>query len=1189
MDALDADARRVPDLKPMILEDKYTVEEGVVYLTGIQALARLPMDQARRDRRAGLNTGILISGYEGSPLGGYDLTLAALRHLLDPLNIVHIPGLNEELAAASIMGSQMVHHYPRPKVDGVTGIWYGKSPGVDRSGDVFRHGNLGGGGPHSGTIVLGGDDPSSKSSTVPNQSDYAFVNVGMPILYPASVAEFLELGLHAIAMSRFTGLWIGFKAITNLCDGGSTVRVSPDSPAITIPEVTFDDRPFQKADNFLFVPTYSVEMERHLYYERHRAAQAYARANRLDRIEESTPKDRIGIVAAGKTYGDVRQALLDMGLGSRDLKRMGVRLLRLALTYPIEPEIVRQFAHGLLEIIVVEEKRDLLESQIKAILYGLAERPTLVGKYDEDGRALFPLHGEMDADLVAEKLGPRLLELEHRESVARRLEQIRSIRERAYDRHPIRMPSYCSGCPHNQSTLAVEGELVGGGIGCHGMAGMMSDEVRQVNYLAPMGSDGAPYIGIAPFSETPHFFQNVGDGTFFHSASQVVRACVAADVDITFKLLYNHVVAMTGGQESEGAMDVPSLTQLLEVEGVRRVIIVADEPGQYRRFHGLARIAKVYPRERYAEAVKELAAQPGVSVLIYDQRCANEKRRLRKRDKLEDPNRFIVINEDVCEGCGDCGEVSSCLSVRPVETEFGRKTRIHQSSCNKDYSCLSGDCPSFLVVETKPGTTLAEKRPPSLEADAVHEPGDKVQLEHTYRIYIPGVGGTGVVTVNALLAYAAAMEGIDMMNLDQTGLAQKGGSVLSSLILTRRPEQMQASNRVGMGKADLYLALDTLVALNPVNLDRAGPGETVAVVNSTGTPTGDMIRHVDLAMPPEAELCGALDRYSDPARNTHVEGGMIAEALFGDHMLTNLFMLGVAYQAGLIPLRAESIEAAIALNGVAVEKNVQSFRYGRLYRHDSARVLALVRPEVRTFEEQRTQTLDRLGRDSREGRAYAALLERCAHLDREAQRLLAIRIGALIEYQDPGYAERYVDTVLETAAHEERATPERGELTAAVVRYLYKLMAYKDEYEVARLHLRGSWRNHIRASFAAPRKVKFALHPALLRALGVKRKVLLGGWFRWVLGLLVRMRRLRGTRLDPFGHTEVRREERRLIEWYHEALEQVLAHLTPETHDLAVEIATAPDGIRGYEAIKLRNATRVREQVAVQLSRMAGG
>jgi indolepyruvate ferredoxin oxidoreductase len=638
---------------------------------------------------------------------------------------------------------------------------------------------------------------------------------------------------------------------------------------------------------------------------------------------------------------------------------------------------------------------------------------------------------------------------------------------------------------------------------------------------------------------------------------------------------------MTGGQDAQGSMSIPQLTHDLQAEGVKKIIVVSETPRRWRGAR-LASNATLYTRDKLFEAMQELEKVPGVTVLINDQQCAAEKRRERKRGIQVEPNVFALINEEVCEGCGNCGEVSNCMSLHPVETEFGPKTRLHQSSCNKDYSCLDGDCPSFLTVDVEPGTGLSRKRPPVLDANAVPEPTTKATIDDTYAIYIPGLGGTGVVTVNALLCYAALMEGKSLLNLDQTGLAQKGGSVLSNLILTEA--KTIASNKVGMGTVDLYLVLDALSGVTPVNLDRAHPERTAAVVNTTPTPTGEMIRNNSLLFPTEASIQRSIDQCTNVERNLYIDAGTIAENLFGDHMTINVFLLGVAYQAGLLPLKSESIESVIELNGVAVEQNQQAFRYGRRYVHEPQAVTELALPRARNLTEERAVALEHL--DSQHTEDYQRLLERCRHLDEESQRLLAIRIGELIDYQDDAYATAYTDFVLQVATGEAEACPGHTELTQAVIRYLYKLMAYKDEYEVARLHLKQSWQQQVGSMFERPRKIHYHFHPPLLRAMGMKRKLQLGPWFNRPLRMLIKMKKLRGGLFDIFGYAHVRREERRLITWYRQTIEQVLSHLNDSNHALAIVIASAPDAIRGYEEIKLRRITETKQQVGQHLTHL---
>jgi indolepyruvate ferredoxin oxidoreductase len=714
------------------------------------------------------------------------------------------------------------------------------------------------------------------------------------------------------------------------------------------------------------------------------------------------------------------------------------------------------------------------------------------------------------------------------------------------------------------------------------MGGLIDQPMRATSYLSQMGGEGLPWVGASAFTETKHVFQNIGDGTFFHSGSQAVRACVAAGVNVTFKLLYNQAVAMTGGQQAQGGMPIPQLTHSLAAEGVKKIIVVSENPEQWRQAK-LAPIATVKGRDHLFASMQELEATPGVTVLINDQQCAAEKRRQRKRGILAEPNVFALINEEVCEGCGNCGEVSNCMSLHPVETEFGLKTRIHQSSCNKDYACLDGDCPSFLTIEVEADSGLMAKKPPVLEAAAVPEPAEKAVVDGSFSIYIPGLGGTGVVTVNALLCYAALMEGKTLLNLDQTGLAQKGGAVLSNLIIA--DGKTVTANKVGMGTADLYLVLDALGGVLPTNLDRAYSARTAAVVNMTPNPTGEMIRDNTILFPSDASIQRTIDQCTRQDRNVYVDAGNIAEGLFGDHMTTNLFLLGVAYQAGLIPLKAESIEGAIELNGVAVQQNQQAFRYGRRYVHDPEAVTELALPRTHGTTEERAIMVDYLTEaySPSAAQAYEALLERCRHLDEEAQRLLAIRIGELVAFQHAAYATSYVDFILEVAARETKAYANRTELTHAVIRNLYKLMAYKDEYEVARLHLKQTWREKLDSMFERPLKVYYHLHPPLLRTMGMQRKLKLGPWFDTPMRLLTKMKRLRGTLFDVFGYARVRREERDLIGWYREAIELVIDRLNDTNRELALQIATLPDAIRGYEHIKLARVAEARETMKQHL------
>jgi indolepyruvate ferredoxin oxidoreductase len=997
---------------------------------------------------------------------------------------------------------------------------------------------------------------------MPFQDDYAMMAHGIPVLYPSSVGEFLSLGLHAIALSRFSGCWAALKLVNPLCDGGELVEVSPDLAAPVLPEVLIDGKPFQKRQDFVFFPGTNVLMEHHLYYERHAAVRAYGRANALNRVEVRGPADRLGIVTAGKSYADVRQALQDFGLSDGDLRRFGIRLLRVGLLYPLDADLVQDFAAGLEQIVVVEEKRGFLETQLKEALYGLPDAPRLTGKLDEDGRPLFPFQGGMDADAIAERLGPRLLAFtgEHG-GIQRRLADIAAVRSRTYDAYPLRTPNYCSGCPHNTGTLLNDGQIAWGSPGCHSFASLMDQPERRIEAMTQLGGEGLGWIGLSRFTDRPHLVQNVGDGSLFHSSYLNIRFAAATNTRMTFKILYNGYVANTGAQPMVGQKSVPDLVRLLALEGVQRIAVVSKEPERYAA-ERLPALAAVYPRERLHEAQAELEAIDGTTVLVYDETCANERRRQQKRGRLGRRDRYVVINEAVCEGCGDCGARSNCMSLQRVQTEFGPKTQVHQSSCNQDYLCLEGDCPSFVTVESAAGA--ARPVAPALGPEDIPEPGGKPALDQPYHVYIPGVGGTGVITLNALLAFAGWMDGLHVLTYDQTGAAQKWGPVLSSIVLSR-PGQEPSANKVGLARCDLYLATDILGAVSPVNLDRCDPERTAAVLNTTVFPNGEMIRNPFFALSTRA-MQDSVARFGRADRSVRVDARTIAEGLFGDYLLANIFTLGVAYQAGLVPLTAASIEAAIHLNGVAVEDNLQGFRYGRLWQYDPGRLGSLT-PSMPAPEPRLTRA---------EAAAYRRLAARGSSLAEPLRRTVDLRLAELIRYQDAAYATRYLDFVLGVAAREQAVCGEAGELTGAVARNLYKLMAYKDEYEVARLHLDAAFRARLDGQFPVRRSLTYHLHPPLLRKLGLKRKLELGAWFEPAFKALTAMRRLRGTPLDVFGYDTVRRRERELVAWYRGVIEERLAALSPSTRAATVELANLPDLIRGYEHVKLANIDRAK-------------
>jgi indolepyruvate ferredoxin oxidoreductase len=1160
---------------------RYVVEEGSIFLTGVQALARLPLDQIRRDRRAGLRTAGFISGYPGSPLGGYDLALGRIAPLLRDHDVAHVPALNEELATTAVLGTQMLDFHPHSGADGVAALWYGKGPGLDRAGDALRHGNFAGTSRAGAVVLLCGEDHEGKSSTMPFQDDYALAGAAVPILYPTSVTEFLELGLHALALSRFSGCWVALKLVAPLCDGGETVRVAPDRPAVVIPALEIDGRPFRKRCDFTFFPGKNLDIERHLHYERHAAVRAYASANGIDRIEVSAPGDRLGIVAAGKSFADLRQALADLCIDDETLIRSGIRLLRMGLVYPIDDRGVREFASGLEEVVVVEEKRGFLESQLKEALATLSSPPRILGKRDERGSPLFPIEGAMDADSIAELLGPRLLRRGADAPQARgRLAELAAIRARRYPPYPVRAPNYCSGCPHNTSTRLGEGQIAWGSPGCHSFASLIEQPERHIVAMTQYGGEGVPWIGLGRFTDRRHMVQNVGDGSLFHSSYLNIRFCIAAGANITFRVLYNGAIANTGAQAPVGQRSVAELVRLFEIEGVKRVAVVTKSPAMYRRLE-LPAIARVYARNRCDEALADLSNEPGVTVLLYDETCANERRRREKRRQRPVLPRHALIHEHVCEGCGACGALTNCMSLARVESEFGEKTAIHRSSCSQDFYCIEADCPSFVTVETEGGT--AHARPPidPLDERAIPDPPAKPSLDAPWHMHAAGVGGTGVITLNAILAEAAHGEGRCATSYDQTGAAQKWGAVISSLVIAPAGARI-ASNRIGLGKADLYLALDPIGAASPANLDRCDRARTTAVVNTTPLPTGEMVRGAAAQTPLPAMKQTILELTRAEAA-IFVEAVRLSEALFGDHMMANLLALGVAYQSGLVPLAAQSIERAIRLNGAEVALNLQAFRYGRQWVHDPSPIRALTTSERFGVEEEAAARRARLrGPDAA---AYDRLLARAAHLDRESQRCLAVRLGDLVEYQNAGYAASYLGFVLEVAARE-RTVSGRTEVTHAVIVNLHKLMAYKDEYEVARLYLDPDFAGRIRSVFTAPRHVRYHFHPPLLRALGLRRKLALGPWFKQALRLLRTLRALRGSALDVFGRSAVRREERALVGWYRALVTEALGYLGSQTGALVLEIAALPDGIRGFEDLKLRSAAAAREKGATMIAHL---
>ncbi len=928
------------------------------------------------------------------------------------------------------------------------------------------------------------------------------------------------------------------KLVTDICDGGGTVMVDPDQPAITLPEG------YQKHVDARLVPPVTLALEHEVNSRRLQAAIEFARLNGINRwhgAKDGAPnKAWFGIASAGKSYYDLSQALRDLGLGDDDLDQLGIRVAKFGMTFPLDGAFAREFAQGLAAILVVEEKRSFLELHLRDALYAMPARPIILGKTDSRGAPLFPPAGELDPDRIAKVVGGLLGSQRPPQSVAARMHFIDDVNARPRELTASRPPNFCSGCPHNRSTLLLPGQVAGGGIGCHTMAMRLIDANRSFSFLTQMGGEGAPWIGMAPFVGHEHVFQNIGDGTFFHSGSLAVQALVASGLNITYKILYNGHVAMTGGQAAQGALPIPQLTKKLESEGIRKTIILAEDPARYENVD-LASNAQVRDRSELERTLAELEKTPGVTAMIYDQECAAEKRRKRSRGIYAEPTKRLMIHDEVCEGCGDCVKQSNCMSLTPIQTERGQKVRIHQSSCNKDYSCALGDCPSFVTVNVAPGTGLRRKPLPTLPSASVPPPREIAAIGDGYRIVMPGIGGTGVVTINALLATAAWIEGLYVATLDQTGSAQKGGAVVAHLLLSRRP--IEAPNRINAGNADAILGFDLLGVANPEHLKFASPERTTALLNTNLTPTIDVIRSRATLAGPE-HLLEKINSVTRRGRNIVVDGNRLAEGLFGSHLAVNLFLLGVAYQGGLIPLSLQAIEQAVRLNEVDVEKNLQVFEWGRKYYHDAKSVEDIL---------------------------TGASPTPAAPLDRVAE---------LTAYQDAAYAKQYSDFVAEVT----RRAPA---LVDAVARYLFKLMAYKDEYEVARLLTKSEFEQQIQDTWQQVDSISYNLHPPLLRRFGFKRKLKLGAWFRTPLRMLAAMKPLRSGPLDIFGYSEHRREERALIAWYRGLIEQVMDRLTEENLPWALEIAALPDQIRGYERIKEESIARVKKLAEEQLTQSA--
>jgi indolepyruvate ferredoxin oxidoreductase len=1128
--------------------DRYRLEDGRVFLSGVQAIARLPIDQLRIDRRNGTNTAAFVSGYQGSPVGMfYEEVDKALRSCPD-LPVVNRRGLNEELAATSVMGSQLTARLDDCRYDGVLGIWYGKGPGIDRAGDAIRHAVFAGTAATGGVVAVVGDDPSAKSSTLPSSSDATMVDLHMPLLFPGDPQEAIDAARHAVAVSRASGLWAGLKLVTPVADGTGTIDVHPERVTPVVPVVEVDGTPFVPHPNGRLLTPYTLEMERELFEVRTEIARQYGALNRLNRVTVHGPNDWIGIAACGHTYYELREALQVLGFANDDaLRDAGIRLFQLLMPIPLDRHDVREFAAGLTEVLVLEEKNPTLELLVRDALYDVAERPRVWGKRDAEGHVVVPYDSLLDSDRMMPALRHHL-----GQRLADRLVPARPRPDRTLLPLTVtRAPFFCSGCPHNTSTRVEPGTLVGGGIGCHGMVAMMEPErTGELVGLTCMGNEGAQWIGMAPFLERQHLIQNLGDGTFFHSGSLAIRAAVASGVDITYKLLHNGTVAMTGGQDAQGAADVPHIAAMLIAEGVQRIIITADEPERHADAVFPAGV-EVWDRSRIGEAQQALAAVKGTTVLIHDQACAAEKRRARSRGKLATPGFRVVINERICEGCGDCGDQSNCLSVQPIDTPYGRKTAIHQTSCNFDFSCMKGDCPAFATVTVDPNAKAVKRSVPNApDAASLPDPVPLVDPDR-FTVRLSGIGGTGVITVSQIIGTAAMLDGFEVRGLDQTGLSQKAGPVTSDVRITRGAPT--ASNHANAAGVDCILAFDLLAAASDSHREGAAPGRTVVVGAVEMAPTGSMVVHPgEKVHPGLSRLSARLDAVSRPDDNRYIDASAIATGIFGSTTTANIMTLGAAVQTGALPVSPASIERAIELNGVAVATNVAAFRFGRQWAVDPHTVESLAgvtAPSVETLD----QLLDRLTAD-------------------------------LVDYQDRAYADRFRRRVDAVRAAEARTVPESTALTEAAARNLHKLMAYKDEYEVARLALLPESQARYRAVGGEATTITYHLHPPMLRAMGLDRKLKFRRTGAPSFAALRAMKRVRGTKLDPFGYAELRKLERAMIPEFEQALDTLAASLTAASHVDAVTIASLPDQVRGYEHIKMRRIETYRRQLAEQLT-----
>ncbi len=1155
-------------LQDLKIDDRFDLSKTRILTSGVQALVRLTMMQAERDRAEGHKTAGYVTGYRGSPLGAVDQQFMRASKYLEPHNVMFQAGLNEDLAATAVWGTQQAQMRGEGAYDGVFSIWYGKGPGVDRCGDVFRHANAAGTSPLGGVLVMMGDDHAAESSTVPHQSEFALMDAMMPVLNPSGVQEILDYGILGFALSRFCGCWVGIKCVHDNVESTAIVDGSVDRIKINIPS------DFEMPDGGLNIRSWDDrhEQEERMHTQKRFAAAAFARANKLNEIVLSGGRvPRIGIATTGKSYLDVRQALDELGIDEVASSKLGIRVLKVGMVWPLEPEIIEDFVKGLDLVIVVEEKRSLIETQIKEQLFGRHRVPQLIGKKDENDEHLFRAFGTLDPNDIAIAIGERIGARQKNDKIKNEVERLKAAQRSLSNLREVatRIPYFCAGCPHNSSTTVPEGGRAYAGIGCHWMAQYVPE--RNTEGSTHMGAEGANWIGEAPFSTRKHVFQNLGDGTYNHSGILAIRAAAAAGVNITYKILYNDAVAMTGGQSHEGGLTVPQIARQVYSEGARRVVVVTDEPDKYPASAGFPPHTAIHHRRELGKVQRELMDEEGLTILIYDQTCAAEKRRRRKRGTFPDPAKRIMINELVCEGCGDCGVKSNCVAIAPVETEFGRKRKIDQSSCNKDYSCVNGFCPSFVSVE---GGELikGQERKTTIDVpvfEALPEP-ELPGLENPWSILVTGIGGTGVVTVGQIIAMAANLEGKGAGIIDMAGLSQKNGAVVSHLKIAERQEDI-STIRVSAGGADLLLGCDLVTSAAEHNLAAAGEGRTQAVVNDYETMPAMFTNDADYKLPGD-ELRLAIQARMGQGRTDLVNATKIATALMGDSIASNLFTLGYAWQKGLIPVSSEAIERAITLNNVAVEMNLKAFEWGRRAAHDLGAVEKII---------------------ERADEAKKTAISETHNLSQTLEEMVERRAAFLTAYQDAAYGERYRKLVNNVRSVEESISPRSNILATAVARYYFKLLAYKDEYEVARLYADGGFADQVKAQFKGDYTVKVHLAPPLLSRRDpetghlIKREF--GPWIMTAFSWLAKMKRLRGTALDIFGYTQERKQERQLIKDYEATVARVLGKLSVANLDLAAEIAAMPEHIRGYGHVKERHITEAKVREAELLAAYEAG